>query len=206
MRNQVGAAVVPAVFAAAALVLTTSLIAEIAAVPTSDPGIHSSTWTPATSITALFFGHSAFHGDFEPLSILFGWFVIVLASIAMGAVWSAFLVYCLGWHAHPAVAATLGAACGLATEILLINLLCNWLQPENGIYTSLPTWAWWVGMGMWGVTLGLTLALKGHKLSPAPEVEAGSPETPVMGAGVRLAGHSPSAESHPGSPRAEVLP
>lgn len=175
MRDKVGAAIVPAVAAAFALIVTTALIAEIAAVPTSDPGIHSDTWTPATSVTALFFGQGAFHGSFHPLSIAFGWFAIVVVSILAGALAVAFLVYCLGWTPHPLAAAILGAACGLATQILLINLLCNWLQEENNIYTSLPTWGWWVGMGMWGVTLGLTV------------------------------GHSPSAEGHPRSPRAESL-
>lgn len=184
MRDKAGAAVVSAVFAAAALILTISLIAEIAAVPTSDPGIHSSTWTPATAITAAFFGHSAFHGDFAPLSILFGWFAILLASVAMGALWTAFLVYCLGWSPHPLASAILGAACGLATQILLLNLLCNWLQPENGIYTSLPTWGWWVGTGVWGVTLGLSLARKGKKLTPAHSVEGTSAGTPATGPGM----------------------
>lgn len=158
--KKIRVAVAPSLCAAAALILTTSLIAEIAAEPTADPGISSSTWTPITSVTALFFGAGAFHGDFEILSILFGLAAIVLASLIAGTLATAFIVYCLGWHPHPLAATLLGAACGLATQILLINLLCNWLQEENGIYTSLPPWAWFAGMGAWGTTLGLVLAAR----------------------------------------------
>ncbi|HET9592210.1 MAG TPA: hypothetical protein VFP17_04770, partial [Solirubrobacterales bacterium] len=132
------AGLVPSLWAAVALLLTTSLIAEIAAVPTAAPGIASSLWTPITSVTALFFGADHIHGSFNLPSILFGLGIILLTSVLAGSLATAFIVYCLGWTPHPAAAALLGAACGLATEILLINLLCNWLQPENGIYNSLP--------------------------------------------------------------------
>jgi len=152
------AGLVPSLWAAAALLVTTGLIAEISATPTAVPGITSSTWTPVTSVTALFFGADSFHGNFDLPSILFGLAVIVLTSIIAGSLATAFITYCLGWHPHPLAAAILGAACGLAAEILLINLLCNWLQPDNGIYNSLPSWGWWVGMGAWGVTLGLAVA------------------------------------------------
>lgn len=152
------AGLVPSLWAAVALLLTISLIAEIAATPTATPGVTSSTWTPITSVTALFFGASAFHGSFNLPSILFGLAIIFLASILAGSLATAFVVYCLGWTPHPFAAVLLGAACGLAAEILLINLLCNWLQSDNGIYTSLPSWGWWVGMGAWGATLGLVLA------------------------------------------------
>lgn len=157
-KSKVAAGLVPSLWAAAALVLTVSLIAEIASVPTASPGVTSSTWTPITSVTALFFGADSLHGNFDLPSILFGLAIILLASIIAGSIATAFITYCLGWHPHPLPAAILGAACGLAAEILLINLLCNWLQPENGIYNSLPSWGWWVGMGAWGVTLGLVLA------------------------------------------------
>ena len=66
------AAVRCSLYAAAALVLTLSLIAEIAAVPTADPGIHSDTWTPITAVTALFLGQQAFHGSFALGSIALG--------------------------------------------------------------------------------------------------------------------------------------
>jgi hypothetical protein len=207
MRDKIGAAVTPAMWAAAALIVTTLLIAEIAAVPTWDPGISSSSWTPTTSVTALFFGQDAFHGDFAPLSILFGCFVIVLASIAAGLLWAAFITYCLGRSPHPLPAALLGAACGLATEILLINLLLNWLQEENGVYTSLPSWGWWVGMAAWGASLGLGLSRAGQRGRRSASQTGGvvlAGHSPSEGAGVRLAGHSPSAEAHPGSPPLEA--
>jgi hypothetical protein len=189
-NKKLAAGLVPSLWAAAALLLSTSLIAEIAAEPTAAPGISSSTWTPVTSVTALFFGQDALHGSFEILSILFGLAVIVLASLLAGSLVTAFLVYCLGWHPHPLAAALLGVACGLATQILLINLLCNWLQPDNGIYNSAPNWAWFVGFGAWGICLGLGLSAAGRKL---PAVE---------GDRVRVAGPSPllSADPHPVAP------
>jgi hypothetical protein len=209
------AGIVPSLGAAAALIVTTSLIAEIAAEPTWDPGIDSSTWTPATAVTALFFGHGAFHGSFEAASVLFGLATIVVVSVIVGSLGVAFLVYCLGWSPHPAAAALLGAAWGLAMEILLVNLLCNWLQAENGISTSLPAWAWFVAFGAWGATLGLVLARSGRHL---PLGEAGrtsanqsgdrlpNPAPLSEGGRVRLAGPSPqlSAEPHPAAPHGEA--
>lgn len=171
--------------AASALVLVTALIAEIAATPTADPGVQSDFWTPATSITALFFGHDAYTGGFEPLSILFGWLVIAAVSVLAGCIGLALLVYCLGWRPHPFAAALFGAAWGLATEIVVVNLLCNWLQSENGIYESLPSWGWWVGMGIWGAALGLSLAAAGRRL-PEREHLVGSPH---LGAAERPGPH-----------------
>jgi hypothetical protein len=159
VRNKkLAAGLVPSLWAAAALVLTTSLIAEIAAVPTAAEGVSSSTWTPITAVTAAFFGTDSLHGSFDLPSILFGLGIILLASLLAGSLATAFIVYCLGWTPHPLPAAVLGAALGLAAEILLINLLCNWLQSHNGIYTSLPSWAWFPAFGAWGATLGLVLA------------------------------------------------
>jgi hypothetical protein len=167
------AGLVPSLWAAAALVVTTALIAEIAATPTAAEGIASSTWTPITSITALFFGADSLHGSFNLPSVLFGLGVILLVSIVAGSLATAFITYCLGWAPPPAAAALLGAACGLAAEILLINLLCNWLQPDNGIYTSLPSWAWFPAFGAWGVCLGLSLSHKGQSASSAATTAAG---------------------------------
>jgi hypothetical protein len=191
VRNKkLAAALVPSLWAAAALLLTSSVIAEIAAEPTAAPGVTSSVWTPITSVTALFSGVESLHGSFDLPSVLFGLVVILLASVIAGSLAAAFLIYCLGWNPPPAAAALLGAALGLAAEILLINLLCNWLQSDNGIYTSLPSWAWFPAFGAWGICLGLSLATR-------------QPEA-VEGPGVGLAGPSPllSAESHPGSPHA----
>lgn len=154
------AGLVPSLWAAAALLLTVSLIAEIAAVPTAREGVSSGTWTPITAVTALFFGQDAMHGSFNLPSILFGLGAIVLASILIGSLAVACLTYCLGRDPHPAVAAVLGAALGLATEIVVINLLLNWLQPENGVYNSVPNWAWFVAFGAWGATLGLALGAR----------------------------------------------
>ena len=147
--------------AVATLIVTLSLIAEIAAAPTTDPAIHSSTWTPITAVSALFLGSGAFHGSFALGPVLFGLLVVAVVSVLAGGLGVAFLVYCLGWSPHPAAAALLGAAWGLAMEILLVNLLCNWLQDDNALYRSLPSWAWFVGMGAWGATLGLALAREG---------------------------------------------
>jgi len=174
-KSTVAARLVPSLWAAAALVVTVSLIAEIAAEPTAAPGVTSSTWTPITSVTALFFGVESLHGSFDLPSVLFGLAVIVLVSVLFGSLATAFLVYCLGWNPHPAAAALLGATLGLAAEILLINLLANWLQSDNGIYTSFPSWAWFPAWIAWGATLGVSVAVKGGRVGlpgPSPPLPA----------------------------------
>jgi hypothetical protein len=183
------AGLIPSLWAAATLLLTASLTAEIAAVPTAVEGVSSSAWTPITAVTAAFFGTDSLHGSFNLPSILFGLGIILLASLLAGSLATAFLVYCLGWTPHPLAAAVLGAAVGLAAEVLLINLLCNWLQPDNGIYTSLPSWAWFPAFGAWGIALGLGLSRQGRKQA-------------IEGDRVRVAGPSPllSADPHPISP------
>jgi hypothetical protein len=148
--------------AAVALLVTTALIAEIAATPTADSGIASSTWTPTTAIAAAVFGSGAFHGTLQPLSVLGGWAIVALASILVGLPGIALLVYSLGWAPHPLAAVVCGTAWGIAAEIAVFNLLLNWLQAENGVYRALPSWGWWVGMGAWGATLGLALARQGR--------------------------------------------
>jgi hypothetical protein len=174
VRNKkLAAGLVPSLWAAAALVLTAAVIAEIAAVPTASPRVTSSIWTPITSVTALFFGADSLHGSFDLPSILFGLGAILLTSIIAGSLATAFLVYCLGWTPHPAASTLLGTACGLATEILLINLLANWLQSDNGIYTSLPSWAWFPAFAAWGATLGLYLARKGRTASSTETAAVG---------------------------------
>jgi hypothetical protein len=183
------AGLVSSLWAAAALIVTASLIAEIAATPTASPGVTSSTWTPITSVTALFFGADSQHGSFNLPSVLFGLGAILLTSIVAGSLATAFIVYCLGWTPHPVASALLGAAWGLAAEILLINLLCNWLQSDNGIYTSLPSWGWFPAFAVWGATLGLRLSHLGRKRT-------------LEGDRVRVAGPSPllSADPHPVTP------
>lgn len=190
-NKKLAAGLVPSLWAAAGLLLTVSLIAEIAAEPTAKAGVDSSTWTPATSVTALFFGQDALHGSFDLPSILFGLAAIVLVSLLIGSAATALIVYCLGWTPPPAAAALLGAACGLAAEILLINLLCNWRQPDNGIYNSAPNWSWFAAFGSWGICLGLGLSRAGRRTA-ADE-----------GAGVGFSGPSPllSGEPHPGAPQ-----
>lgn len=155
--------------AAAALIVTTSLIAEIAATPTAQSGIHSSTWTPATALAALVFGSDALHGSLQALPVLAGWLIVALASLLVGVPGVALIVYSLGWSPHPLPAAIFGAAWGLACEIVLVNLLLNWLQAEDGVYRALPSWGWWVGMGTWGATLGLVLARRGRAAAAAEE-------------------------------------
>jgi len=190
------AALVPSLWAAAALLLTTSVIAEIAAEPTAAPGVTSSAWTPITSVTALFFGVESLHGSFDLPSVLFGLAIILLTSVLLGSLATAFLIYCLGWAPHPAAAALLGAALGLAAEILLINLLCNWLQSDNGIYTSLPSWAWFPAWIAWGASLGLSLS---HKSRTAPSART----TAVEGVGGGVSGPSPLLS---GDPSPDPLP
>lgn len=178
MRTRAGDwALVPAaaLAAAATLIIVTALTAEVAAVPTAEPQTRSSTWTPFTAISALFFGGDAFHGDFAVLSIGFGLAMIVLGSLLLAPPGAALLVYALGWEPHPLAAALFGAAWGLAAEIAVFNLLLNWLQADNGIYRALPSWGWWLGMGAWGAALGLTIAALGPLRSRQVPARLGAP-------------------------------
>ncbi len=158
--------------ASTALILTLSAIAEIAAAPTAEPGIASSTWTPVTAAGAIFLGQGAFHGDFAPGPIVFGWLAIAVVSALVAVPGLALIVYCLGWAPHPLPAAILGAAWGLAVEVLLINLFLNWLQPDNALYDSLPNWAWWLALPTWGATLGLTFSRAGRRALTRPGAAA----------------------------------
>jgi hypothetical protein len=166
-RSAVGAVVTGSLAAAVALLLVTGLISEIADVPTWHSGIHSDTWTPTTGVSALFLGSGAFHGSLEVGPVAFGWLVVVVTSLLVGGLGAALLVFALGWEAHPLAAVLFGMALGLAAEIAIVNLLLNWLQAENGVYRSLPSWGWWVGMGAWGATLGFCLS-RGLGKEPAP--------------------------------------
>jgi hypothetical protein len=161
--------------AATALIVSLSLIAEIAATPTARSGISSSTWTPITSVTALFFGQGAYHGDLAAASIAFGLLAIAIVSALAAIPVIALLAYSLGRSPHPLAAALLTTACGLAAEILLINLLLNWLQSENQLYRSLPSWGWWLAMATWGAALGLAYAKAGHRTTAAQRLEQAPP-------------------------------
>ncbi|HEY0391554.1 MAG TPA: hypothetical protein VGC63_07590 [Solirubrobacterales bacterium] len=215
--------------AVTALIVTLSLIAEIAATPTARSGVNSSTWTPVTGVTALFFGQGAYHGDFAPASIAFGLLAMAIVSALATIPILALLSYSLGRSPHPLAAALFTTACGLAAEILLINLLVNWLQSENQLYRSLPSWGWWAAMATWGATLGLTYARAGHRtkaaqpLEPAPPTE--QPPRPKQapqaaggfatwgraaggGSGRGVPGHSPllSGDPSPRSPHPHPRP
>jgi hypothetical protein len=202
VRNKkLAAALAPPLWAAAALLLTVSVVAEIAAAPTAREGVSSSTWTPVTAVTALFFGQGALHGSFDLPSIFFGLAIVVLASLLAGSLAAAFVVYCLGWGPPPAAAALLGAACGLATQILLVNLLCNWLQSDNGIYDSAPNWSWFVAWGAWGIALGLGLSRRGRRISPSQgDFAPPRHHRAAEGSGVGVSGPSPllSGDPYPG--------
>lgn len=147
-----------AVVALVPLVAITALIAEIAAAPTAAPGVASSTWTPTSSVAAAAFGRSWMHGTLALGSVLGGALLLAAASFVVAVPCLALLLYALGDAPHPTAAMLLGAALGLAAQIAVLNLLLNWLQPDNGVYRSLPSWGWWVALVTWGAALGLAAA------------------------------------------------
>ena len=65
-------------------------------------------------------------------------------------------------EALASVHCSLLAAAALVVSLSLIaEIAANSLQSSNALYRSLPSWAWFVGMGAWGAALGLALAREG---------------------------------------------
>jgi hypothetical protein len=132
--------------------------AEVADEPTAVPGIQSSTWTPITAITSFLFGLDAFHGDFYPLSILFGLAAHLFLGVVFGLVGVALITYTFAGRPGIPGAVAFGFAYGLVVEVLFRNIFVNWVQDVHTVADALPSWGWWVGHAFYGATLGLVAA------------------------------------------------
>jgi hypothetical protein len=157
-----------ATIAAVALWAVTAFIAEVAGKSTAGAGITSSTWTPTTSVTAAIFGSRHLHGSFDAGAIVLGLSAILLASILAAIPCIGLMAYALGWEPDREAALIFGVAIGIGVEIVVFNLLLNWLQASDGVYRSLPSWGWWVGMAAWGATLGASMARRGARRATEP--------------------------------------
>jgi hypothetical protein len=141
---------------AAGLVLAAwqMVVAAIAQSPTAVPGIHQTLWTPPEGIWSVAFGVHSFHGSFHFIPV-FGGIVGHLANSAiLGILGVALLTVILGRRPNLAAATVLGAAYGIAVEAILINGIVN-TQKIQTLYSATPHWSWWVGHGIFGMTVGL---------------------------------------------------
>lgn len=153
VRRATAASLASALFLAASL----AAIAEIAAHPTSEPGILSSTWTPFRGVWSLIAGDAVFGGDWDFWPIALGLLVLVAVAVVLGLAGIGLITYLLGPAPQPVAAMVVGAAWGLLVQIVVVALLVGGLL-GGPTYDALPRWAWWLGTGTWGVALGLLWA------------------------------------------------
>lgn len=163
----VGAAAAGAAFLASSL----AAIAEIAAEPTAEPGVLSSTWTPSRGIASLVGGSSWFGGDWDLVPIVLGLTLMLLGAFVFGLLGLALVGFLLGPDPWLLPAMMVGAAWGLVVQIVVVDLLIGGMLGATLAFDSLPHWAWWLGTGTWGVALGLiysATATTAHRSGVAP--------------------------------------
>ena len=152
------AGVRPAFGAALFLVFSLVAIAEIAAEPTAEGGVRSSTWTPLRGIWSLVAGDGAFGGTLDLGAVVGGLALLLIVAVALGLAGLGLIAFLLGSRPHPVAAMAVGVAWGLVVQILLIDLLVATALGHLPAYDALPHWAWWLGLGTWGAALGLLAA------------------------------------------------
>jgi hypothetical protein len=150
------------------------VVAAIAQQPTAVPGIHQTLWTPPEGIWSVVFGVHHFHGDFHFIPVFGGIAGHMMNSLVLGLVGVVLLTAILGRQPHPAAAVIIGIGYGIAVQAILISAVIN-TQKIQTLYSSTPHWSWFVGHGIFGLTLGMltsVLLRKGQRkqaeaLSPA---------------------------------------
>jgi len=130
------------------------VIAAIAQNPTAVPGIHQTLWTPPEGIWSVAFGVHHFHGSFHVIPVFGGIVGHLGNSLIVGIMGVALVAAILGRRPNPVAAVVIGPAYGIAVEAILVNSIVN-TQKVQTLYSSTPHWSWWVGHGIFGVTLGL---------------------------------------------------
>ena len=149
---QVGA--VAGIAAGLIFALWQMVVAAIAQVPTAVPGIHRTLWTPPEGIWSVVFGVHHFHGSFQFVPVFGGIVGHLGNALIFGILGVALLTTILGRRPNPAAAVVLGAAYGIAVDAILLLGIIN-TQKIHTIYSAAPHWSWWIGHGLFGVTLGL---------------------------------------------------
>src|SRR3954464_8913897 len=130
------------------------VIAAIAQNPTAVPGIHQTLWTPPEGIWSVAFGVHHFHGSFHVIPVFGGIVGHLGNSLIVGIMGVALVAAILGRRPNPVAAVVIGPAYGIAVEAILVNSIVN-TQKVQTLYSSTPHWSWWIGHGIFGVTLGL---------------------------------------------------
>ena len=130
------------------------VVAAIAQNPTAVHGIHQTLWTPPEGIWSVAFGLHHFHGSFHFIPVFGGIVGHMGNSLVVGIMGVVLLTAILDRRPNPVAAVVTGAAYGIAVEAILINWIVN-TQKIQTLYSSTPHWSWWVGHGIFGVTLGL---------------------------------------------------
>jgi hypothetical protein len=130
------------------------VVAAIAQQPTAVPGIHQTLWTPPEGIWSVVFGVHHFHGDFHFIPVFGGIAGHLMNSLVVGLAGVVLLTAILGRRPNPVAAAILGVGYGIAVQAMLINAIIN-TQKIQTLYSSTPHWSWFVGHGIFGLTLGM---------------------------------------------------
>ena len=130
------------------------VVAAIAQNSTTVPGIQQTLWTPPEAIWSVVFGVHHFHGSFHFIPVFGGIVGHMGNSLIVGLAGVVVLTAILGSRPNPVAAVALGAAYGIAVQAILISWIIN-TQKIQTLYSSTPHWSWWVGHGIFGVTLGL---------------------------------------------------
>lgn len=148
---------------AAALFLVASLLAisEIAASPTAEAGVLTSTWTPLRGVFSLVGGADTFGGSWDLGPMVGGLAIIIAVATALGLAGIALIVFLLGREPPPLAAILVGTAWGMAVQIALVGLLVGGLLGDLPAYDSVPAWGWWLSTLPWGAALGLIFAAAG---------------------------------------------
>ena len=130
------------------------LVAAIAQDPTAVPTIHQTLWTPPEGIWSVVFGVHHFHGSFHFIPVFGGIVAHLGNALVLGILGVALLTAILGRRPNPAAAVVFGAAYGIAVDAILLLGIIN-TQKIQTLYSAAPHWSWWIGHGIFGVTLGL---------------------------------------------------
>jgi hypothetical protein len=130
------------------------VVSAIAQDPTAVPGIHQTLWTPPEGIWSVVFGVHHFHGSFHFIPVFGGIVAHLGNALVLGILGVSLLTAILGRRPNPAAAVVFGVAYGIAVDAILLLWIIN-TQKIQTLYSASPHWSWWIGHGIFGVTLGL---------------------------------------------------
>ena len=130
------------------------LVAAIAQDPTAVPTIHQTLWTPPEGIWSVVFGVHHFHGSFHFIPVFGGIVAHLGNALVLGILGVALLTAILGRRPSYPAAVVFGVAYGIAVDAILLLGIIN-TQKIQTLYSASPHWSWWVGHGIFGVTLGV---------------------------------------------------